>query len=173
MAHYASDYELFASEATAHKRGAVRGSASLLGGTARILPKVGGTALLQPLTESGGMEGVRIRVLPNAVQKSRAERRTREKLSWKQAVIAWSLLVGLGIGGFFCVNAFTERTVLKKEQDALVQQLHDEQQIAIGLSAKLEQKFPLQVVQDTALYTYHMVPQANAGAQSSLASAEN
>jgi len=77
---------------------------------------------------------------------------------WMQSLVAYAVTGLVGLCLFLVVQAGAQHHTAMVENQRLTEQLKLAQQNNISYKAQLERKFSLEVIHDTALRVYHMVP---------------
>lgn len=77
---------------------------------------------------------------------------------WMQSLVAYAVTGLVGLSLFLVVQSGANHHMAMVENQRLNEQLKLAQQNNVNYKAQLERKFSLQVIHDTALRVYHMVP---------------
>jgi len=86
------------------------------------------------------------------------QKKRKEHKAWKQSLVAYAVTGLAGLCLFLVVQAGAQHHTAMVENQRLAEQLKVAQQNNISYKSQLERKFSLEVIQDTALRKYHMVP---------------
>lgn len=78
--------------------------------------------------------------------------------SWKQSGIACAVTALVGLCLFLVIQSGAQQHTSMVENQRLTEELKVAQQDNISYKAQLERKFSLQVIHNTALREFHMVP---------------
>jgi len=78
--------------------------------------------------------------------------------AWMQSLVAYAVTGLVGVCLFLVVQAGAQHHTSMVENQRLNEQLKVAQQNNISYKTQLERKFSLEVIHDTALRKYHMVP---------------
>jgi len=89
---------------------------------------------------------------------SMEQKNQKAQKAWKQSLIAYAVTGLVGLCLFLVVQAGAQHHTAMVENQRLAEQLKVAQQNNISYKSQLERKFSLEVIQDTALRKYHMVP---------------
>ena len=85
-------------------------------------------------------------------------RNSRAHKVWMQSLVAYAVTGLVGLCLFLVVQSGAQHHTAMVENQLLTEQLKTAQQNNFNYKAQLERKFSLQVIHDTALRVYHMVP---------------
>ena len=77
---------------------------------------------------------------------------------WMQSLVAYAVTGLVGLCLFLVVQVGAQHHTAMVENQRLTERLKTAQQNNISYKAQLESKFSLEVIHDTALRVYHMVP---------------
>jgi len=77
---------------------------------------------------------------------------------WMQSLVAYAVTGLVGLCLFLVVQTGAQQHTSMMENQRLIEQLKIAQQNNINYKTQLERKFSLEVIHDTALRKYHMVP---------------
>ena len=98
----------------------------------------------------------------HSVRAPKGESMEQKKLKahkvWMQSLAAYAVTGIVGLCLFLVVQAGAQQHTAMVENARLIERLKTVQQNNISYQSQLERKFSLEVIQDTALRKYHMVP---------------
>jgi len=89
---------------------------------------------------------------------SMEQKKHKEHKAVKQSLVAYAVTGLVGLCLFLVVQAGAQQHTALVENQQLTEQLKIAQQNNISYKSRLERKFSLEVIQNTALRKYHMVP---------------
>jgi len=89
---------------------------------------------------------------------SMEQKKLKEHKTWMQSLAAYAVTGLVGLCLFLVVQAGAQHHTAMVENQRLTEQLKIAQQNNISYKSRLERKFSLEVIHDTALRKYHMVP---------------
>ncbi|MCL2301106.1 MAG: hypothetical protein FWC27_13265 [Firmicutes bacterium] len=89
---------------------------------------------------------------------SMEQKNLKARKSWMQSLVAFAVTGLVGVCLFLVVQAGAQHHASMVENQRLTEQLKIAQQNNISYKTQLERKFSLEIIQNTALRKYHMVP---------------
>ncbi|MDR2753484.1 MAG: hypothetical protein LBB50_04160 [Oscillospiraceae bacterium] len=99
-----------------------------------------------------------IRKVQDPEGESLGSKKLREHKVWMQSLVAYAVSGAVTLGLLMMIQTETQHHRATVENQLLLQQLQNARQRNISVKTQIERKYSLEMIQDTALRTYHMVP---------------